>query len=127
TVRDASGDDTPQTVFQDGALRVNYDFSSTAGSVTGVTIQALQNGTVTNLGVFTDATGYEKLVNLDGLATPLPAGDYQVRAIAQLASGTTLVTPAGPLTVLSSGVPVRGTFKGWTFGYTQPAGSGVVY
>src|SRR5262249_26061166 len=46
TVSDASGDDTPRTVFQKGALRISYDFSEAAGSLSRVVLEALQNGVV---------------------------------------------------------------------------------
>ena len=45
SVTDASGDDTPQTVFQQGAVRVSYDFASVTGSLTLVQIAVFQNGT----------------------------------------------------------------------------------
>src|SRR5262249_35592868 len=71
-VSDASGDDTPQTVFQKGALRVSYDFSNVTDSLTGVTLEALQNGSlVATLGTFTAAHTSNLLVNLDGLPTTL--------------------------------------------------------
>src|SRR4029450_3481110 len=56
SVIDASGDDSRETVFDKGALRVSYDFSSLVPPPTSVVVELIKDGAVAKtLGTFTTA------------------------------------------------------------------------
>ena len=125
-VRDASGDDSRETVFQDGAIRVGYELAGGGAGAT-VTLQLLLNGSVVRtLGTFAEAIVENKLINLAELSPALAAGVYQVRARISGASGTrdsNLVE----LNVLPSNIKKAGTFVADTFNYVGANNSGTVY
>ncbi|MGA2068563.1 MAG: CARDB domain-containing protein, partial [Thermoguttaceae bacterium] len=126
SVVDASGDDSPETVLADGALRVNYDFSGAAGTVTRVTLQLLQNGTVAGTLGGSNGNNYyvtpslvDGLLNLDPTASQLTPGNYWVRAAATVTGPggtTTIYSATQPLTVLAVR-NITGTYSadGWNF------------
>ncbi len=119
TVHDASGDDSRNTVFQDGALRVGY---AMAGAGSGsVVLQVLKNGVVAaSLGTFAETQANEKLINLDGLG--LDPGNYEIRA----KRGSNLSNRVA-IRLLSSIDKKAGTFLADTFNYAGASDSGVVY
>ena len=112
-VTDASGDDSPGTVFNNGALRVSFDFSKLNGTaqVQTVTLDAFPSlgGQPIPLGTYNTSTVTNALINLDpntpvfpGLSASDPGGQYLVRAVAQLTDGRTISSALQLLTVLTS-------------------------
>jgi hypothetical protein len=131
SVVDASGDDSPETVLDDGALNVSYDFSSAAGTVTNVAVNLMENGTV----IATLATPQGSailsnyLLDLDPLSAQLIPGDYLVQAVATIktTSGTSKITSVmQPLTVLDADTEYGG-YSPQTFKFTPTPGQAMVY
>ncbi len=118
TISDASGDDSRDTVFQDGALRISYDLTGAGGTLQSVTLELLKNGKFEgDLGTFAGPLASNKLINLNGLS-PAPApGQYQVRARGTLAGGGMVESIKVALTVLDSSVKKAGTWMSDIFIY----------
>jgi hypothetical protein len=126
SVADASGDETAATVFQGGALRLNYNLLVSAGSaLANLTLEAVRSGSVATLATFAAANASNVLVNLANLAN-FTGGEYQVRAKAVLSNGSTIYSPSQALKVLALDTPVNGTYAGDALTYAAPAGTAAV-
>jgi hypothetical protein len=133
-VLDASGDDSPETVFQDGAVRVTYDltaFPGLEGAVPNVTVAVLNlDGVqVAELGTYRSLYLTDQLINLDqpdGIDSLLKPGHYFVQARGELDNGAVVFSVRRPLTVLGS-LTVIGDFRARTFEYKQVQTMGAVY
>src|SRR5262249_43925203 len=126
---DASGDDSPQTVFQAGALRYSYDFSSLPSPPARVQLEVWQRGAsapVTTLKSLTAATAVNQLINLDALPA-LKAGDYQVLARAVFADGSSVVSSRQPLKVLTGSFNRGNSFVPENFNYSSADGDGALF
>jgi serine protease len=124
SVVDASGDNTPYTVFQGGALRLSYSVQGLT-ALSSVRLEALSNGTlVSTLGTWSRASLSNALINLASIPT-LTAGSYQFRLVARDASGQDFVTAAQALNILTN-TRINGTFAADTLDYTAGLGTGAV-
>jgi len=126
-VWDASTDDSVNTVFNGGVVRVSYSLNLQPHQVTGVTLQAIGQGgailTLANFGAATKAT--QKLVNL--AAGPiLNAGLWQLRLKATTTSGT-LYSSVDAINVLDSSYVAAGRLYADTYVYSGGIGSGQVF
>jgi YD repeat-containing protein len=131
SVVDASGDDSPQTVFYDGALSISYDFSGASGTVTNVAVQLLQDGRVVGtLKSFTTPSLANYLLNLDPSSARLRKGSYFVRADATIAPASgatrTISSALQPLAVLAVNT-YTGGFSPQTFTLNPVRNQGTVY
>jgi hypothetical protein len=128
TVTDASGDGTPNTVFQGGALQLSYSLPGIV-PIAQVRLEALQNNqVVTTLGTWTTLSQTGTLINLNNL--PLLGGDYQLRAIARTTSNQDIISPFQPFKVLSWNATSGTTFGSYTadtLTYTGTAGKGQIF
>ncbi|MDC0935965.1 S8 family serine peptidase [Pirellulales bacterium] len=99
-VRDASGDDSPNTVFADGALRITYDLRHLGSGVTDVMLEAIQGNSTIIASMLGADHGDNFLVNLDRLGTLVGSpGDYLFRVSGML-NGQEVSTAGRGLTVL---------------------------
>ena len=127
SVTDASMDDSPQTVFQDSALRVSYDVAVTGSTLKNVTLEARGGGRVTALAHSTGAQMANELVNLATLSSPLPAGQYDLYEEVQLADGKTFDSALEKMTVLNVNKRPVWTFQTKIYTYNDTPGTGTVY
>jgi len=124
-VLDASGDNTSSTVFQGGAIRLDYSLTNTA-SLSNVRLEALRNGSVvTTLGTWSGASLSDNLVNLANFSS-LTGGDYQLRAVAHTTSNQDVFSATQSLRVLSWS-RTNGTFAADTLNYSAGLGTGAIF
>lgn len=122
---DASGDNTLNTVFDDGALRLNYDWSSLSYSFSSVHLEAWQDNTLTStLGTWTETSLSNELLNLANF-TGLTDGDYDFRLVARDGQGTDVVSTSQSISILPW-LNTLGTFGADTFTY-DTLSSGAVF
>ena len=109
TLEDASGDDSASTVFDRGAVRVNYQLlnEATANQLTTVKLEAIGNGNTIELANWNANTKTNALINLSTLSSLLP-GAYQVRAIALFQNGTQVFSQMRSLNI-SAWTDIQGT------------------
>jgi hypothetical protein len=125
SVVDASGDNTPYTVFQGGAIRVSYNFQSVT-ALSSVRLEALSNsGVVSTVATWSGASLSNGLVNLASLSS-LTAGDYQLRAVIQTTDGQALLGATQAISVLPNN-RFNGTFAADTFEYSVGMGKGAIF
>ena len=115
TLEDASGDDSVSTVFDYGALRINYQLldGTTANPLSTVRLEAIGNGKTIELANWNVNTKSNALINLATLSGVLP-GDYQVRAIALFQNGNQVFSQTRSITV-SAWTGIQGTFAAEEF------------
>ncbi|MBW3598690.1 MAG: S8 family serine peptidase, partial [Planctomycetes bacterium] len=116
---DASGDVTPATAFQDGALRISYDLTlSQREMLESIRIVAGSGRDSVEL------KAAQKLMPSGGWPTAesdvlfdlkdhpeLPAGNYQMRIVAETSSGDVSFSDPFPMRVLDT-TQIDGTFRG---------------
>lgn len=141
TVIDASHDDSPNTVFSGGALRINYAISA-GSALDHVAIEAWQPGfSTTNKTAYSysDVVSMVKVADLesftaanvtDGLANllntnKLVGGTMTIQATAYFKDGSKVVS-SGVTMQVKTGSTVSGTFKAETFDISQMSGDGMV-
>ena len=125
SVVDASGDNTPYTVFQGGAIRASYNFQGVT-SLSNVRLEALKNGTVAaTLGTWNGASLSNALVNLTPFST-LTAGDYQLRAVIHTTTGQDLLAATQAISILPNN-RFNGTLAADTFEYSAGMGKGAIF
>ena len=127
SIFDASGDSTRQTIFQGGALQINYGLTNSA-SLSSVRLEASSNGSTIDLGSWSSASLSGGLVNLNDFST-LSGGDYQLRAVARTTSGQDIFSDAESLQILSwnpSSDTTYGTLAGDTLNYSSALDTGHV-
>lgn len=125
SVVDASGDNTPYTVFQGGALRISYNFQSVA-SLSNVRVEALKNGSVVaTLGTWSGASLSNALVNIASFAA-VTAGDYQLRAMIRTTTGQDLISGTQSISILSNN-RINGTVAADTLDYSTGLGKGSIF
>jgi hypothetical protein len=124
SVFDASGDNTSSNVFEDGAIRLSYNFADTA-SLSDVSLEVLSGGSVVStLGTWTGSSLSDALINLADFSS-LTGGDYQLRAVAHTNDGQDFFSDSQPLTILSWD-DSYGTFAGDTLNYSAGVDTGAV-
>lgn len=124
SITDASGDNTPSTAFQGGAIRLSYSVQNVA-SLSGVRLEALRNGSVVStLGTWTGASLTNTLINLASFST-LTAGDYQFRAVAST-PGQDYYSTAQSFKILNNS-RINGTFAADTLEYSTGLGTGAIF
>ncbi|MEH2119192.1 S8 family serine peptidase [Nostoc sp.] len=126
-VFDAAGDSTINSVFQGGAIQLNYGLSNVT-SLSSVRLEALKNGSTINLGTWTGASLSNSLINLANFSS-LTGGDYQFRAVARTTSGQDFFSSSQSMKILSwsqSSNTTYGTFAGETLNYSGGLGTGAV-
>lgn len=125
SVVDASGDNTPYTVFQGGAIRVSYDFQSVT-SLSYVQLEALSSSdVVSTLATWSGASLSSGLVNLASFSS-LTAGDYQLRAVIQTTDGQDHFEADQAISILPNN-RFNGTFAADTFEYSVGMGKGAIF
>ncbi len=125
SVVDASGDNTPYTAFQGGAVRLSYNFQDVA-SLSNVRVEAIRNGSVAaTLGTWNGASLSNGLVNLASFST-LTAGDYQLRAVIHTTNGQDLISATQSISILPNN-RFNGTFAADTFEYSTGIGKGSIF
>jgi hypothetical protein len=125
SLSDASGDGTANTVFQGGAIRLNYNLQNSA-SLSNVRLEALSNGSVVStLGSWSAANLSYALVNLASVSA-LTAGDYQFRVVARTTSGQEFFSNTNSLSILTNS-RFNGTFAADTLDYSLGAGTGAIF
>ncbi|MEH2241399.1 S8 family serine peptidase [Nostoc sp.] len=126
-VFDAAGDSTINSVFQGGAIQLNYGLSNVT-SLSSVRLEALRNGSTINLGTWTGGSLSNSLINLANFSS-LTGGDYQFRAVARTTSGQDFFSSSQSMKILSwsqSSNTTYGTFAGETLNYSGGLGTGAV-
>ncbi|GET35333.1 S8 family serine peptidase [Microseira wollei] len=125
SVIDASGDNTLDTVFKGGALRVSYDLANGA-SVSKVELELVQfDRIVDSLGNWTENKLSNNLINLANFSN-LSEGEYLVRAIGTTTSGQKIFSPFQSLEILPWNKSI-GTFTADTLNYSNVPGEGAVF
>ena len=109
TLEDASGDDSASTVFDRGAVRINYQLldGTTANPLSAVKLEAMGHGKTIELANWNVNTKNNALINLATLPGVLP-GFYQVRATALFQNGEQVFSQTRSLTV-STWTDIQGT------------------
>jgi hypothetical protein len=124
SVFDASGDNTSSNVFEDGAIRLSYNFADTA-SLSDVSLEVLSGGSVVStLGTWTGSSLSDALINLADFSS-LTGGDYQLRAVAHTTDGQDFFSDSQSLTILSWD-DSYGTFAGDTLNYSAGLDTGAI-
>jgi subtilisin family serine protease len=137
-VVDASGDDTPSTVFRGGAIRVTPHFEGFTAAAAAEAVEANLNGVWTPIArrvLNPPGIEYDGLLQKPSLDDPilvnlanvsnLDAGVCQIRAKAELVNGKTFCTPLVPVQVLT-GRTVLGSYRGTTYTFGPLDGTGAV-
>ena len=108
-LEDASGDDSVATVFDRGAVRINYQLleGTTANPLSAVKLEAVGHGKTIELANWNVNTKSNALINLAMLPDVLP-GFYQVRATALFQNGEQVFSHTRSLTV-STWTDIQGT------------------
>lgn len=124
SVIDASGDNTPNTVFEGGAVSFSYELTN-AASLSDVQLEVVQlDSIVSNLGKWTENKLSNNLINLAN--SNIIGGDYLVRAIASTTNGQKFFSSFQPLQILTPNVD-KGTFAADTLNYSATPGEGAVF
>ncbi|HEY9665187.1 MAG TPA: S8 family serine peptidase [Coleofasciculaceae cyanobacterium] len=122
---DASGDNTTNTVFQGGALRLSYNVQSIA-SLSNVRLEALKSGSVVStLGTWSAANLSNTLINLASFSG-LTAGDYQFRLVSTTTSAEVFFSELQSIKILTNN-RFNGTFAADTLQYSLGAGTGAIF
>lgn len=125
SVVDASGDNTPNTVFQGGAIQLSYNYQDIASPL-NIRLEALSNASVVStfeLGSGTSLSG--SLINLADVSTLTP-GDYQFRLVATTVNGQDVFSNTQSLKILTNS-RINGTFAADTLEYSQGLGTGAIF
>ena len=125
---DASYDATPDTVFQDGAIRFHYNLKSQGRMFNPIQpivyVEAIQDGNVVaEFGPYEGVARSNLLLNL--AESNLAPGKTTFRTRGKLLSGEVVYGKPGWLN-LQAGSSVQGDTVGETFLYAEMAGEGVV-
>jgi len=126
-ILDAAGDSNNNSVFQGGAIRLNYSVLNST-SLSNVRLEAVGNGSTINLGTWTGASLSNSLINLANFSS-LIGSNYQFRAVARTTSGQDIFSNSQSMSILSWNQPsntMYGTFAGETLNYTSGLGTGTV-
>jgi hypothetical protein len=126
-ILDAAGDSNNNSVFQGGAIRLNYSVLNST-SLSNVRLEAVGNGSTINLGTWTGASLSNSLINLANFSS-LIASNYQFRAVARTTNGQDIFSNSQSMRILSWNQPsntMYGTFAGETLNYTSGLGTGTV-
>ncbi len=124
SVFDASGDNTSNSVFEGGTLRLSYDLGNIL-SLLDVRLEALKGDRiVSTLGTWNQANLSNELIHLANFAD-FTGDSYQLRAVARTTDGQEFSSDSQAMNVLSWN-RIDGTFKGETIDYTADFGTGAV-
>lgn len=122
---DASGDNTMNTVFQGGALRLSYNVQNVA-SLSNVRLEALRSGSVVStLGTWSAANLSNTLINLTSFSG-LTAGDYQFRLVTSTTNAEVILSDLQSIKILTNN-RFNGTFSADTLQYSPGAGTGAIF
>ena len=122
---DASGDNTANTVFQGGAIRLSYNYQNVASPL-NIRLEALSNGSlVSTFELGNGVSLSNSLINLASAST-LTAGDYQFRLVATTSSGQDAVSNTQSIKILTNS-RINGTFAADTFEYSPGLGTGSIF
>ncbi|WP_421655132.1 pre-peptidase C-terminal domain-containing protein [Leptothermofonsia sp. ETS-13] len=124
SVSDAANDGSLYRVFEDGALRFNYNLAGTA-AIASVRLEAINGSSVTNLGTWYGSSLTNGLINLSSFSG-ITTGDYQLRAVALTTGGTEFISATQNIQVVPW-ARTNGTFAGETLNYSAAAGTGAVF
>ena len=124
SVIDASGDNTPDTVFEGGAIRFSYEIDE-AASLSEVQLEVVQlDSIVSYLGTWKTNKLSNTLINLADFS--ITGGDYLVRAIANTSDGKKVFSSFHPLQILPWN-KTQGTFAADSLNYYSTPGEGAVF
>ncbi|QEG22098.1 S8 family serine peptidase [Mariniblastus fucicola] len=123
SVLDASQDLTTDTVFESGALSIDYDVDVTSGSLVAVEIFAQNGGSIQKLGEFFTANESDSLISLEGFSSL--SGTQQIFGVASTSDGQHATSSSIDIDVLQTTTEV-GSFLGTTFNYSGTSDSAYV-
>lgn len=125
SLTDASGDNSPDTAFEGGAIRVSYDLAN-GSSVSKVDLEVVQFDSIVDvLGNWNTNSLSNNLISLANFSS-LTNGEYQVRAIATTTSGQKIFSDFQNLKILAWSKSV-GSFTADTLNYSALPGEGAVF
>ncbi len=126
-IGDASGDGSSQSVFRDGALKVDFDFAGTA-NITNVRLEAKRDGVlVTTLGNWAGGSDRRNaIVNLDNYSSTMTAGTYEMQLIARDIWGNEYVASTQSISIIDW-TRTNGDFTSNAWTLDSAIGSGAVY
>ncbi|MEM8611415.1 MAG: S8 family serine peptidase [Cyanobacteria bacterium P01_H01_bin.105] len=122
---DASGDSTANTVFDDGALRLNYSWSGQIASLKDVRLELVQNNATATLGTWTGRSVTNALVNLADVSD-LTTGTYDFRLVARNTNGTNVFSDVQSINILPW-LTTSGSFKADTLTYDGSAKASSIF
>ncbi|MBD1924247.1 FG-GAP repeat protein [Microcoleus sp. FACHB-831] len=121
---DASGDNTNNTVFQNGAINFSYNLTNPA-FLSNVRLLVTSNGNVVStLGTWTGDSLSNQLINLANFSS-LTGGDYQLLAVARTTNDQDIFSSSQAMKVLGWN-QTNGTFAADTLNYSAGLGTGAV-
>jgi hypothetical protein len=121
---DASGDNTNNTVFQNGAINFSYNLTNPA-FLSNVRLLVTSNGNVVStLGTWTGDSLSNQLINLANFSS-LTGSDYQLLAVARTTNGQDIFSSSQAMKVLGWN-QINGTFAADTLNYSAGVGTGAV-
>ncbi|MEW6496974.1 MAG: S8 family serine peptidase [Cyanobacteriota bacterium] len=124
SVGDASGDNTANTVFQGGAIRLSYNYQGVA-SPSNIRLEALSNGNiVSTFELGSGSSSSNKLINLASVSS-LTAGDYQFRLVATI-NDQNAFSNTQSIKILTNS-RINGTFTADSLAYLSELGTGAIF
>lgn len=123
SVLDASSDSRADTVFESGALNIDYNVDVTSGDLVAVEIFAQSGAEILKLGEYFTATATGALISLEGFSNL--DGLQQIFGVASTSDGQHATSSPVAIEVLETTTEV-GTFRGTDFVYQQSANSAYV-
>lgn len=123
SVADASQDLTSDTVFESGALSIDFEVEVVSGSLQAVEVFAQSSSGVLKLGEFFSTSESGALISLDGFSSL--SGTQQIYGLVSTSEGQHAVSNTTPIDVLVTTIEV-GSFRGTDFAYTGTANSAYV-
>ena len=123
SVVDASLDQTTDTVFESGAVSLDYSLDVTSGNLVAVEIFAQDGSDVLKIGEYFSANQAESLISLDGFSDL--SGSQQIFGVATTDDGQHATSSLIDIDVLQTTFET-GNFQGTSFDYQGSADSAYV-
>ncbi len=123
SVLDASLDQTSDTVFESGALSLDYNVDVTSGNLVAVEVFAQDGSDVVKVGEYFNASQTDSLISLDGFSNL--SGNQQFFGVATTDDGQHATSSLIDIDVLQTTTEV-GSFRGTSFNYQGSSNSAYV-
>ena len=114
SILDASQDQSAGTVFESGALELDYSLNVTSGDLVAVEIFAQNGANVSKIGEYFTADQSDTLISLEGFSNL--SGTQQIFGVASTSDGKQATSSLTAIEVLQTTTEV-GTFRGTSFNY----------